>query len=159
MVEQHQFRGRESTEAARSGGYGETFDLYTYFLHDVPPEVAAEGEQHQRTEVDIVFGESCALTEWPNIPSMSSPVAMTASFRSTFSDESRASGSVSTPMSCRADTLSPCPIRANWPSNCSGICDSGARRLLLATDGATALTAGERGLIYLPAGDGVTLGG
>jgi pimeloyl-ACP methyl ester carboxylesterase len=55
-------------EAARNGGYGETIDLDVYFLHDVPPEVAAEGEQYQRPEADIVFGEPCAFTAWPAIP-------------------------------------------------------------------------------------------
>ncbi len=56
------------TEAARKGDYNPAFDLYTYFLHDVPPEVAAEGEPHQRPEVDIVFGEPCAFKTWPTIP-------------------------------------------------------------------------------------------
>jgi len=56
------------TEAARKGGYDPAFDLDTYFLHDVPPEVAAEGEQYQRDEAGIVFGEPCAFTAWPAIP-------------------------------------------------------------------------------------------
>jgi pimeloyl-ACP methyl ester carboxylesterase len=55
-------------EAAGNGGYGEAIDLDTYFLHDLPPEIAAEGEQYQRPEADIVFGESCAFTAWPAIP-------------------------------------------------------------------------------------------
>lgn len=55
-------------EAARAAGYGETFDLDTYFLHDVPPEVAAAGEHHQRNEADIVFGEPCRFAAWPTIP-------------------------------------------------------------------------------------------
>jgi pimeloyl-ACP methyl ester carboxylesterase len=54
--------------AARSADYSPDFDLRTYFLHDVPPEVAAEGEAHQRAEVDIVFGEPCAFEAWPEIP-------------------------------------------------------------------------------------------
>src|ERR1700680_4751471 len=36
--------------AARRGGYGTEFDEAAYFLHDVPPEVAAAGEPHQRPE-------------------------------------------------------------------------------------------------------------
>jgi pimeloyl-ACP methyl ester carboxylesterase len=32
-------------EAARAGGYG-PFDMATYFLHDVDPEVSAEGERY-----------------------------------------------------------------------------------------------------------------
>jgi pimeloyl-ACP methyl ester carboxylesterase len=56
------------TEAARCGGYGETFDVATYFLHDVPPEVVAEGAAHERPEADIVFGEPCRFEAWPDVP-------------------------------------------------------------------------------------------
>jgi len=55
-------------EAARKGGYSPDIDLHTYFLHDVPPEVAAGGEQHERDEAGIVFGEACGFTAWPDIP-------------------------------------------------------------------------------------------
>ena len=41
--------------AAEKGGYGTEFDLAAYFLHDVPPEIAAAGETHQRPEADAVF--------------------------------------------------------------------------------------------------------
>ena len=51
-------------EAARAGGYG-PFDVATYFLHDVDPEVAAEGERHQHSEADIVFGSVCDFAAWP----------------------------------------------------------------------------------------------
>ena len=34
--------------AAEKDGYGTEFDLAAYFLHDVPPEIAAAGESHQR---------------------------------------------------------------------------------------------------------------
>ena len=53
-------------EAARAGGYG-SFDLETYFLHDVDPEVAAEGEPYQRAEADAVFESVCDFTAWPAI--------------------------------------------------------------------------------------------
>jgi pimeloyl-ACP methyl ester carboxylesterase len=53
--------------AAAAGGYGD-FDLATYFLHDVPAEVAAEGEAHQRPEADRVFASPCAFTLWPSVP-------------------------------------------------------------------------------------------
>ncbi len=53
--------------AARAGGYGE-FDLQTYFLHDVAPEVAAEGEPHQRPEAGAVFESVCDFSGWPAIP-------------------------------------------------------------------------------------------
>jgi pimeloyl-ACP methyl ester carboxylesterase len=54
--------------AARAGGYPEDFDLQTYFLHDVPPEVAADGAEHQRDEAIIAFEEPCPFTEWPPVP-------------------------------------------------------------------------------------------
>jgi pimeloyl-ACP methyl ester carboxylesterase len=56
------------TEAARKGGYDPAVDLDTYFLHDVPATVAAEGLPYQRPEADIVFAEPCAFTAWPKIP-------------------------------------------------------------------------------------------
>jgi pimeloyl-ACP methyl ester carboxylesterase len=55
-------------EAARQGGYGETFDLATYFLHDVPQDVIAEGAAHERPEAEIVFGEPCRFKAWPDVP-------------------------------------------------------------------------------------------
>ena len=54
-------------EAAAAGGYGE-FDLEVYFLHDVPPGVAADGEAHQRPESDAVFASACEFDAWPDIP-------------------------------------------------------------------------------------------
>jgi pimeloyl-ACP methyl ester carboxylesterase len=53
--------------AARAGGYG-PFEVATYFLHDVDPEVAAEGEAHQREEADIVFGSVCDFQAWSGVP-------------------------------------------------------------------------------------------
>jgi pimeloyl-ACP methyl ester carboxylesterase len=53
--------------AARLGGYGD-FDLETYFLHDVPADVAAAGEAHQRPEADAVFASPCEFTSWPPVP-------------------------------------------------------------------------------------------
>lgn len=55
-------------EAARSGGWTEEVDLDVYFLHDVDPAVAAEGEQHQRNEADIVFETPCPISAWPDVP-------------------------------------------------------------------------------------------
>lgn len=52
--------------AAAEGGYGD-FDLATYFLHDVAPDVAAEVEAHQRSEADAVFASACGLDAWPSI--------------------------------------------------------------------------------------------
>ncbi len=57
---------RES--AAVAGGYGTEFDLNTYFLHDVPLEVSAEGEPYQRPEANAVFESACDFVDWPVIP-------------------------------------------------------------------------------------------
>jgi pimeloyl-ACP methyl ester carboxylesterase len=54
--------------AAAAGGYNAEFDLNEYFLHDVPPEVAAEGEPYQRPEANAVFASSCEFLEWPAVP-------------------------------------------------------------------------------------------
>jgi pimeloyl-ACP methyl ester carboxylesterase len=53
--------------AAAAGGYGD-FDLTTYFFHDVPAEVAAEGEAHERPEADVVFESRCDFEAWPAVP-------------------------------------------------------------------------------------------
>jgi len=53
--------------AANQGGYSPEFDLNVYFLHDVPPEVAAAGEPYQRPEADVVFGSRCDFTAWPPV--------------------------------------------------------------------------------------------
>ena len=53
-------------EAARAGGYG-PFDVESYFLHDVDPKLAAEGERYQRLEADIAFESVCDFTAWPAV--------------------------------------------------------------------------------------------
>jgi pimeloyl-ACP methyl ester carboxylesterase len=54
--------------AAQRGGYGDEFDPAVYFLHDVPPEIAAKGGPHQRPEADAVFGSVCSFDAWPSVP-------------------------------------------------------------------------------------------
>jgi pimeloyl-ACP methyl ester carboxylesterase len=54
--------------AAKQGGYPADFDLAVYFLHDVPPGVAAAGEPYQRPEADVAFGSTCDFGGWPSIP-------------------------------------------------------------------------------------------
>lgn len=54
--------------AAVAHGYRQEFDLAEYFLHDVPPEVVAAGEPHQRPEADAVFGSVCEFDGWPAAP-------------------------------------------------------------------------------------------
>ena len=53
--------------AARADGYSEAFDLETYFLHDVSPELAEESAKHERDEADAAFEEPCAFTSWPDV--------------------------------------------------------------------------------------------
>ncbi len=54
--------------AAETGGYTTDIDLAVYFLHDVDPAVAAEGEPYQRNEAQAVFESRCTLQKWPEIP-------------------------------------------------------------------------------------------
>lgn len=55
--------------AAKEGGWSDDpYDLDAYFLHDVDPAVAAEGEGHQHNEAEIVFGQPCDIDEWPAVP-------------------------------------------------------------------------------------------
>src|SRR5262249_58932211 len=54
--------------AARAGGYSTDFDLAVYFLHDVPPDVAAAGEPYQRPEAAAALRAGCDLAAWPAIP-------------------------------------------------------------------------------------------
>src|SRR5262245_10442927 len=56
------------TAAARRGGYDTSFDVETYFLHDVPSKIVAEGESHRRNEAANVFDERCDFKAWPQIP-------------------------------------------------------------------------------------------
>jgi pimeloyl-ACP methyl ester carboxylesterase len=54
--------------AAARSGYSTDFDLATYFLHNVPPEIIEQGEAHERPEADIVFREPCRFEGWPDVP-------------------------------------------------------------------------------------------
>jgi pimeloyl-ACP methyl ester carboxylesterase len=64
---EHTGSGPARVEAARAGGYPEAFDVETYFLHDVPPEIAAAGLPHQRPETDVAFGQPCDFARWPDV--------------------------------------------------------------------------------------------
>ncbi|MEW2164881.1 alpha/beta hydrolase [Streptomyces sp. NPDC007084] len=68
-----QWRGATGSETARvaaaeAGGYSTEIDLDTYFLHDVPAEVAAGGAEHERPEAEIAFTQPCAIERWPAVP-------------------------------------------------------------------------------------------
>ncbi len=54
--------------AAEAGGYPTEFELATYFLHDVPADIAAAGESHDYPEAGIAFGQPCAIDRWPDVP-------------------------------------------------------------------------------------------
>jgi pimeloyl-ACP methyl ester carboxylesterase len=54
--------------AAYHGGYSPSFDLATYFLYDLPPEVGKQGEAQERPEAEVVFGEPCRFEAWPPVP-------------------------------------------------------------------------------------------
>jgi hypothetical protein len=54
--------------AAKDGGYSTEFDVDTYFLHDVPPAVAAGGAEHERDEAGIAFEAPCDFDAWPPVP-------------------------------------------------------------------------------------------
>src|SRR5262245_62021764 len=54
--------------AAERGGYRPDFDLATYFLHDLPPEIVEQGEAHARPEAEVVFREPCRFEGWPAVP-------------------------------------------------------------------------------------------
>jgi pimeloyl-ACP methyl ester carboxylesterase len=54
-------------DAALAGGYG-PFEVLTYFLHDIDPATAAEGEPYQRDEADVVFASPCDFVAWPTAP-------------------------------------------------------------------------------------------
>jgi len=54
--------------AAKRDGYSTEFDLDTYFLHDVPADVIAEGGKLERQEAKIAFREPVDFVAWPDIP-------------------------------------------------------------------------------------------
>lgn len=57
-----------SRAAAERGGYSTEFELFTYFLHDVPPDIAQDGAAHEREEAEIAFDEPARFQAWPDVP-------------------------------------------------------------------------------------------
>jgi hypothetical protein len=53
--------------AAQSHGYSATFDVPTYFLHDVPEAVLRTGPARQRDQAESIFEEPCRFERWPGI--------------------------------------------------------------------------------------------
>ena len=64
---EHVGSGPARLAAAERGGYGTDFDIEQYFLHDLDPAVAAEGEPYQRPESEIAFTQPCEFTAWPKV--------------------------------------------------------------------------------------------
>jgi pimeloyl-ACP methyl ester carboxylesterase len=54
--------------AAQSGGYSTSFDVPTYFLHDVPAAVLQAAPAHQREQAESIFEQPCGFERWPEIP-------------------------------------------------------------------------------------------
>jgi pimeloyl-ACP methyl ester carboxylesterase len=54
--------------AARRNGYSTEFDITTYFLHDVPEDVARESASHAGAEANVVFKQPCRFAAWPDVP-------------------------------------------------------------------------------------------
>lgn len=55
-------------DAAVADGYLTDFDVDTYFLHDVPPEVLARLPGDERAPSDTPFGQPCTFESWPDVP-------------------------------------------------------------------------------------------
>jgi pimeloyl-ACP methyl ester carboxylesterase len=70
----HTGSGPARVAAAEREGYDPVFDPAspasneTYFMHDVPSEVAATGAAYQRDQSPTVFGSACAFEAWPPVP-------------------------------------------------------------------------------------------
>jgi pimeloyl-ACP methyl ester carboxylesterase len=54
------------TAAAKAGGYPAEFGLDSYFLHDIPPGLAAIMAEHDFPEAGVAFGQPCAIDRWPD---------------------------------------------------------------------------------------------
>jgi pimeloyl-ACP methyl ester carboxylesterase len=56
------------TAAAVRGGYSTEFDLATYFLHDIPPDIAEELGRRADSQLDERFDDVCAFDGPPAFP-------------------------------------------------------------------------------------------
>jgi pimeloyl-ACP methyl ester carboxylesterase len=48
--------------------FPDPFDPEVIFVHDLPPELAAESARHVRRQSDFVFGQPWPLAAWPDVP-------------------------------------------------------------------------------------------
>jgi pimeloyl-ACP methyl ester carboxylesterase len=56
------------TAAAARDGYGAEFDLATYFMHDIPEDLAEEMRQQVGSQLDERFDDVCTFDSWPPVP-------------------------------------------------------------------------------------------
>jgi pimeloyl-ACP methyl ester carboxylesterase len=63
-------QGQAMRELAERDGrpMGDDFDEVATFLHDVPPDVAAESTQHVRAQSGTPFEKPWPLPAWPDVP-------------------------------------------------------------------------------------------
>jgi pimeloyl-ACP methyl ester carboxylesterase len=54
--------------AATGHVFPDPFDPEVVFVHDLPPELAAESACHVRRQSDTVFGQPWPLAAWPDVP-------------------------------------------------------------------------------------------
>ncbi len=54
--------------AAEQNGYSTEFDLETYFLHDVPSDLAVMLGERASEQSDGPFGDPCRFEAWPDCP-------------------------------------------------------------------------------------------
>jgi pimeloyl-ACP methyl ester carboxylesterase len=57
-----------NTGFADARGPDPSDDPVVVFLHDVPPEIAAESAAHVRPQSGTVFEQRCPLEAWPDVP-------------------------------------------------------------------------------------------
>ncbi len=55
-------------EQAERDGRPDDFDPVALFLHDVPPDVAAESANHVRNQSGTPFSETRPMPPWPDVP-------------------------------------------------------------------------------------------
>jgi pimeloyl-ACP methyl ester carboxylesterase len=62
--------GSESARvaAANRNGYSAEFDLSTYFMHDVPDDLALDMRARSESQLEESFDDACTFDNWPAIP-------------------------------------------------------------------------------------------
>jgi pimeloyl-ACP methyl ester carboxylesterase len=56
------------TAAAARDGYSTELDLATYFMHDIPDDLAEETRRRAGSQLDERFDDVCAFDTWPAVP-------------------------------------------------------------------------------------------